>query len=183
LAGYALGINPFDQPDVEKSKKHTLSMLRELEAKNNLPLINIIKGNLNHELTSFLHKIKPHDYLAILSYLDNNDINQELLNAICLAIASKKNVPMIVQVGPRYLHSTGQAFKGGKNNGHFLILTGPYFNDLHNNQGIKFSSLHLSQALGDTCALIEQGRHILHINVGQDYHTLTDIAGFINEIL
>ncbi len=72
---------------------------------------------------------------------------------------------MIIQEGPRYLHSTGQLFKGGKNDGCFFLLTGPYATDFpsfYPRLGIK--DIHLSQALGDDRAMTEAGRHIMHIH-------------------
>lgn len=156
LAGYIMKINPFDQPDVEASKHCTQSILAKTH--NNFADNNIY---IPDKLKDFLSKINSQDYLAILSYLHDDDHN--LLLKLKYLFSGKPDV--IIQIGPRYLHSTGQAFKGGYNNGHFLVITGAYRHNLCNHQNIAFAKLHLSQALGDVMALKAKHRHVMHINI------------------
>lgn len=177
LAGAALGVNPFDQPDVEHSKKHTRAMIENLaRGSHHVPIES--SSNLLHEnffvdgsLAEFISSVGPNDYVAILSFLDDRADIHQYLEKLSTKISNKTGVPVLIQCGPRYLHSTGQLFKGGRNNGKFLIITGPYEHDLVSEGAIKFSDIHMSQALGDMHALRENGRmvcqvHLHHIDAG-----------------
>lgn len=167
LAGAAIGLNPFDQPDVEKSKKHTAAMIKSLSIDSPASLSSsaLTRGGNSKTLEDFLGSVGTNDYVAILSYLDDNQHSNNSLALLVDMIAKKTSVPVLQQIGPRYLHSTGQLFKGGKNNGHFIFITGPYEHDITSNDGIKFSSIHLSQAQGDMQALRESGRPVFHIHL------------------
>jgi transaldolase / glucose-6-phosphate isomerase len=174
LAGAALKINPFDQPDVESSKKLTQRMIKELEHEKS-PQAPFFKGGVvspggqwelaQASLMEFINSVNSNDYIAILSYLDDSKNNAENLQIFANALSKKTSMPIIIQIGPRYLHSTGQLFKGGKNNGNFLIITGSYDHDIKNDHGLMFSDIHLSQARGDACALKENGRRVCHVHV------------------
>lgn len=170
LAGAALALNPFDQPDVEKSKKLTKGMIDQLRSKTSRPSLKDNVPDLNKpNISHFLSSVSRDDYVAILSYLDDNEKNAASLNQLATSIEDKLSVPVIVQIGPRYLHSTGQLFKGGRNNGHFLIVTGPYKAELPSNvPEVLLSDIHKSQALGDAMALQDCGRHVLHVDF-EDY--------------
>lgn len=170
LAGAAIGLNPFDQPDVEKSKKHTTAMIKNLsiDSSASLPPQALTRASNSKTLADFLGSVGINDYIAILSYLDDNEHSNNSLALLVDMISKKTSVPVLQQIGPRYLHSTGQLFKGGKNNGHFIFITGPYEHDITNNDGIKFSDIHLSQAQGDMWALRESARPIFHLHLEKE---------------
>lgn len=177
IAGTVLKLNPFDQPDVEKSKKSAASILKQMSEKKfvgpkspcfSSPALDIYAPGSDKEtiniLASFFSSIKKGDYCAILSYLDETDKNLSLLQLLVNQI-SQRSVPTLLESGPRYLHSVGQLFKGGKNNGHFILITGSYEDDVISNLGISFKDIHLSQAFGDYQAMLDEERHILHIHL------------------
>lgn len=187
-AATVLKLNPFDQPDVEKSKLSAMKILEEMKENKFLgpnnpcyssAALDIFAPGSDKEtiniLASFFSTIKDQDYCAILSYLDETKKNNIFLQSLVAQIR-QRSVPILLQSGPRYLHSTGQLFKGGKNNGHFIMITGPYEEDIMSDLGLSFKNIHLSQALGDFQAMRDQGRHILHIH-------LKDIAIGFRELL
>jgi transaldolase/glucose-6-phosphate isomerase len=176
-AGSVLKLNPFDQPDVEKSKLSAALILKQMSEKKfvapqgpcfSSSALDIFAHGSDKEtiniLASFFSAIKNGDYCGILSYLDETDKNLSLLQSLVLQI-SQRSVPTLLESGPRYLHSVGQLFKGGKNNGHFILITGTYDADLTSDLGLSFKDIHLSQAFGDYQAMLDEGRHILHIHL------------------
>ncbi len=188
LAATLLKSNPFDQPDVEKSKQGASKILALMKnGQFSFPKhpcyssesLEIFDEGSDKEtiniLARFFSAIKKGDYCAVLSYLDENEENSALLKAFKQQIVQRA-VPTLLQSGPRYLHSTGQLFKGGKNNGHFILITGPYAKKIMSQGGLIFGDIHLSQALGDYQAMLDQKRHILHIH-------LKDISMGFRELL
>lgn len=175
LAGAALGVNPFDQPNVEHSKRHTRAMIDNLsqvspQVPGQVPSSpKVEQDNFFADMTlkEFLSSVEPNDYVAILSFLDERDDIHQYLEKLSTKISHKTGVPVLIQCGPRYLHSTGQLFKGGRNNGKFLFITGPYEHDLVSEDQIKFSAIHMSQALGDIHALRENGRTVCQVHLHQ----------------
>ncbi len=165
VAGIILGINPFDQPDVELSKilaKKALS-----DGQDNLKA-HFIEDNLkiyssnNLNLHDFIKPIKSSDYCAILSFLHEG--NKEFLLDLKKSLTNTK-AEVLCQTGPRYLHSTGQLFKGGGNNSHFILLTSFYEQDLMLNNKFSFAKAHFSQAMGDFMALSQKGKNIVWIDI------------------
>jgi transaldolase/glucose-6-phosphate isomerase len=148
LCGVILGINPFDQPDVQSAKRETTQVLEE-----GLPAIKPVR------LAGLLDAVKPGDYLAILAFVDPGDA--ALLADIeraRRALRDQLRVATTVGIGPRYLHSTGQLHKGGPRTGVFLQLLG---DDPHDvgipNATYDFSELKQAQAAGDLRALQSRG--------------------------
>jgi glucose-6-phosphate isomerase len=155
LTGYLLDINPFDQPDVERSKNLTKEIIEKLEKK--IPLAEYKNS------TGFLSN-QPGHYCAILSYLPEDAKTLANLDLLKQALEPYFGEAIMVQQGPRYLHSTGQLFKGGPDTGHFILLTGPYETDFKNaSNNLSMADAHLSQALGDLAAMHELQRKIIHI--------------------
>lgn len=176
ILGSIIKVNPFNQPDVESSKKRTKEIIDQLAKGQNTDDALAVSSL---EITQFIAAIQPGDYVAILSFLDETNDNGELLAALKTALEQKTSAPTLVQTGPRYLHSTGQLFKGGKNNGHFLVITGPYESDLLSSRdNLTFAAIHYSQALGDILALKECGRRVLHLNV----KGAKEVLGVVNVI-
>lgn len=187
VAGILLKINPFDQPNVESSKKLSKEILQKIIASNfalpkeanfstkNLEIYGAKIDESGEKIfKEFCEKFKENDYCAILSFLDENDETKTSLKNLAKTI-SKKNISVMVQHGPRYLHSTGQLFKGGINNGHYLILTGPYNSNIKSTKNIAISDIHYSQALGDFASLLKEDRHVVHVH-------LHDLTMGINEL-
>jgi transaldolase/glucose-6-phosphate isomerase len=193
VAGSILGINPFDQPDVEASKVATRALTSEYEKKGSLPTekpviedggiklftdpINATElgrsaGN-NKSLTAYLkahlERIKAGDYFAVLGYMQMNAEHEAVLQAVRQAVRDAKGVATCLGFGPRFLHSTGQAYKGGPNSGVFLQITCDDAADLPvPGHKYTFSVVKAAQARGDFQVLAERGRRVLRAHLGKD---------------
>lgn len=172
VAGYLLGINPFDQPDVELAKKLALQALERYQQTGQwddaAPGLQAggRAGGLVEGVSSFLGQARPGDYVALLAYIDRNDANVAALQRIRTIIATELGVAVTVGFGPRYLHSTGQIHKGGPNTGLFLQITADRGFDLDiPGRGYSFGDLIQSQASGDLAALRNNGRRALQVNI------------------
>ena len=148
LAGAALDINPFDQPDVDAAKDATNRVLAE-----GLPDIATVP------LSELTDQVRPGDYLAIQAYVDPGDV--ELLNALQAArmkLRGQLGVAATLGIGPRFLHSTGQLHKGGPPTGVFVQVVGDDTVDVAiPGQPYGFSTLKQAQAAGDLLALQDRG--------------------------
>ena len=148
LSGVVLGINPFDQPDVQAAKDATSRVLDD-----GLPTIDAVSpGNL-------LSTVQPGDYLAILAFVDPGDTELlAQLERVRHAVRDRLRIATTVGVGPRFLHSTGQLHKGGPPSGVFLQLLGDDAEDLEiPGRPFSFSTLKQAQAAGDLLALQARG--------------------------
>lgn len=166
LAGIMLNIDPFDQPDVERSKVLTKEIIAKLKQGQKIDeeKPDVENGLSFYGQANFLADITPESYCAILSYLPE-DKTPELLK-LKKDLAPYFEDAVMLEQGPCYLHSTGQLFKGGANHGHFLLLTGNYSEDFFNAEGdLSMAQIHLSEALGDLEALKERGRKVIRIHV------------------
>ena len=193
VAGSILGINPFDQPDVEASKTATRTLTAEYEAKGSLPPETPIleEGGLalfgdpknaralaeraggDRTLVGYLRahlgRLGAGDYVAILAYLEMSDGNRARLQAMRHAVRDAKRVATCLGFGPRFLHSTGQAYKGGPNSGVFLQITCTDAADLPvPGQAYTFGVVKAAQARGDFQVLAERGRRALRVHLGAD---------------
>jgi transaldolase / glucose-6-phosphate isomerase len=188
VAGAIIGINPFNQPDVEASKIETKKLTSEYEEKGSLPAETpIFTGDgvklftddanakklagatLTEYLQSFVQQIGAGDYFAVLGYIEMNEAHETALQAIRHAIRDSKKVATCLGFGPRFLHSTGQAYKGGPNSGVFLQITCDDANDLPvPNQTFTFGIVKAAQARGDFQVLSDRGRRALRVHLGAD---------------
>ena len=189
-AGSILGINPFNQPDVEASKIETRKLTDAYEREGALPAEQPIfeeKGirlfadkknakalgrrkNIAAYLKAHLARIKLGDYFAILAYLPMTEENEKVLTTIRLAVRDKKRVATCVGFGPRFLHSTGQAYKGGPSSGVFLQLTCDDAQDLRvPGRKFTFGVVKAAQARGDLEVLAQRGRRVLRVHLGTDH--------------
>jgi transaldolase/glucose-6-phosphate isomerase len=173
VAGSILGINPFDQPDVEASKIATKKLTTEYERTGSLPA----EGAADEEnglkifgdLRGLIRSIKPGDYFALLAYIEMNPEHEAALEAIRVRVRDAKRVATCVGFGPRFLHSTGQAYKGGPNSGVFLQITADDAKDLPvPDQKYTFGVVKAAQARGDLEVLEERGRRALRVHLGSD---------------
>jgi transaldolase / glucose-6-phosphate isomerase len=187
VAGAILGIDPFDQPDVEASKVKTRDLTDAYEASGRLPPEAAFfeenglalfadernssalgkSGTLVGYLQAHLKRIGIGDYCAILAYVERNKIHRDTLQDIRLMIRDRKRVATCLGFGPRFLHSTGQAYKGGPNTGVFLQITCDDTHDLDvPDQKYTFGVVKAAEARGDFEVLAERGRRVLRIHLG-----------------
>ncbi len=125
-------------------------------------------GKLADILRAHLSRIGPGDYFAVLGYIPMNDANEKALQAIRHAVRDKKKVATCLGFGPRFLHSTGQAYKGGPNSGVFLQITCDDAADLPvPGQKYTFGVVKAAQARGDFAVLAERGRRALRVHLGK----------------
>ena len=172
VAGAILHINPFDQPDVEASKLATRRLTDEYEKTGVLPSQAAVRAddtNLHAALRSHLGRLGAGDYAALLAYIEMNAAHERELQAIRGAIRDRYRVATCLGFGPRFLHSTGQVYKGGPNSGVFLQITCDDGVDVPlPGQKYTFGVVKAAQAQGDFQVLVERGRRALRIHLGKD---------------
>ncbi len=182
VAGAILGINPFNQPDVEASKIATKKLTSEFEATGSLPAEApgieedgikvfgpVVGSTLADSLRAHLNSIQANDYFALLAYIEMNPAHEAALTAMRQRVRDAKRVATCLGFGPRFLHSTGQAYKGGPNSGVFLQITADDAHDLAiPGQKYTFGIVKAAQARGDLAVLRERGRRALRIHLGAD---------------
>ncbi len=176
-----IGVNAFDQPDVQDSKNLTREKISYYLTHQNFgeksPAMTeqgiSAYGTIDHkpfdvqELTRrFIHSGKKGDYVAINAYLERNHQTEARLGKLRSVIRNQTHLPTTLGFGPRYLHSIGQLYKGGSNQGLFLVITAGAGRDLPiPGNGISFGTLEYGQALGDIEALLKRKRRVLHIHL------------------
>jgi transaldolase/glucose-6-phosphate isomerase len=189
VAGSIIGIDAFNQPDVEASKVETRKLTSEYEANGKLPPESpffegsgiklyadekntaTLKGgkSLVEILKTHLSRIGTGDYFAVLGYITMNDVHEGALQGIRHWVRDTKKVATVLGFGPRFLHSTGQAYKGGPNSGVFLQITCDDAVDLPvPQQKYTFGIVKAAQARGDFAVLAERGRRALRVHLGKD---------------
>ena len=195
VAGAIFAINPFDQPDVEASKSKTPALTNAYERSGLLPtetplleengikvfadeanaaaLKQASDGNtLAGSLKAHLGRIKTGDFCAVLAYIARDRANERALQDIRTKIRDSKHVATCVGFGPRFLHSTGQAYKGGPNEGVFLQVTCDARNDLPvPGHKYSFGAVITAQARGDFSVLNERKRRAIRVHLGSDVRT------------
>ncbi len=176
LAGTALGIYPFDQPDVELTKQNTRELLAGHAATGLLP-----QAQAPTSLNGLLAQAQPGDYLAIMAYTDSTPAVDAALAALRAAAAESHGIAATVGYGPRLLHSTGQLHKGGPGSGLFLQLTAAHRRDLPvPGKPYTFGALTGLQALADLAALESKGRRVARVDLGSD--PVSALSGLRNGI-
>jgi transaldolase/glucose-6-phosphate isomerase len=192
VAGSIIGINPFDQPDVEASKIETRKLTDEYERAGSLPsetpifeaegvklfcddrnaaALNaaIENRSLISYLKAHLDRLQSGDYFALLAYLEMNDTHERKFQWMRHMVRDTKRVATCLGFGPRFLHSTGQAYKGGPNTGVFLQITCDDAVDLPvPGQKYTFGIVKAAQARGDFEVLAERGRRALRVHLSAD---------------
>jgi transaldolase/glucose-6-phosphate isomerase len=174
VAGVCLGIQPFNQPNVESAKVAARDMIAAYKESGSLPESETHRPS-SESLEAFLKESQPGDYVAIQAYIKPSTEADAALDALRLAIRSTTGLPVTVGYGPRFLHSTGQLHKGDGGNGLFIQLTADMPQDVpipdeagKAESGITFGLLKTAQALGDAAALRQAGRRVIHYNLGDD---------------
>jgi transaldolase/glucose-6-phosphate isomerase len=178
VACHVLGVNAFDQPNVEDAKLRTKARIAayqksgKLEAGEFVPL-----QDAGPAMEKFLKRSKNGDYIAIMGFLPRNTEMIAALQDLRVAIRDKTKRAVTVGFGPRFLHSTGQLHKGGANNGLFLQITAGPVEDIHiPTQRHSFGTLELAQALGDYEALKASGRRVLRVHLSRP-DEINDLMG------
>lgn len=186
-AGVAMGVNPFDEPDVMRAKENTASLLGEWKKSKKLPewpadaeenglvlMTNSGKkpAGVSQGLQAFLGQAEVGDYIAIQAYLAPTADTWSRLQELRTLLRDRLKLATTVAFGPRYLHSTGQLHKGGRPNGVFIQLTGEDKEDMAiPGAGYGFSTLKAAQALGDLQALRDAGRRVVRVHItGKQTH-------------
>jgi transaldolase/glucose-6-phosphate isomerase len=189
VAGSILGINPFDQPDVEAAKIKTRELTASFEKTGALPAEQPVvstdeadlytdeanakalraagaNGDLTSWLKAHLSRSNHGDYVALLGYIARDKATIDALQAMRLEVREKRHVATCAEFGPRFLHSTGQAYKGGPDSGVFLQITADDAKDLAvPGQKASFGIIKAAQARGDFDVLTERGRRALRVHL------------------
>lgn len=190
VAGSIIGINAFDQPDVEASKIATRALTSEYEKNGSLPAeepgfeqdgirlytdeanwAELQKGekSLTGILKAHLDRLGAGDYLGLLAYIPMNAENEAALQKTRHRVRDAKKAATCLGFGPRFLHSTGQAYKGGPNSGVFLQITCEHAKDLPvPGQKYTFGVVQAAQARGDFTVLTERKRRALRVHLPAD---------------
>jgi hypothetical protein len=208
VAGSVIAINAFNQPDVEASKIATRKLTKEYEKTGSLPaespifsekgidlftseknataLASALAGDksLVGYLRAHLNRLKAGDYFALLGYIEMNEPHEHALQSIRKDIRDKKRVATCLGFGPRFLHSTGQAYKGGPNSGVFLQITCDDKTDLPvPGQKYTFGAVKAAQARGDFQVLVERDRRALRVHLHDLESGLTALESAIAKAL
>jgi glucose-6-phosphate isomerase len=200
VAGSVMGINPFNQPDVEAAKIETRALTDEYEKTGELPQRKPVLSESGIELyateayaaelqaaaptdtlTGFLRahfdQLRPGDYFAVLAFLPMFPEHEAALQLLRHKVRDRKRVATCLGFGPRFLHSTGQDYKGGPNTGVFLQITAKHVDDVDiPGQQYSFGVVIDAQAAGDLAVLESRGRRALRVQLG------TDVAAGLNAL-
>lgn len=191
VAGAVMNINPFNQPDVEAAKIEAKKITGEYEQTGRLPgeepfytedgirlftdranlerleeILGDREKTLENYLRTHLSRLSEDDYFALLAYLEMDEENEVLLQQIRHSVLRTHNVATALGFGPRFLHSTGQAYKGGGANGVFLQIAADDAEDLAiPDQKYSFGVVKAAQARGDFQVLLDRGRRALRVQL------------------
>jgi transaldolase/glucose-6-phosphate isomerase len=201
VAGAIIGIDPFNQPDVEASKDKTRALTDDYEKSHHLseqaPIFrengvalyadprNATELGRHNTLTGYLKShfgrvhagAKSGDYVALLAYVERNEAHTQILSAMRARIRDKARAATCLGFGPRFQHSTGQAYKGGPNSGVFLQVTCDDPEDIDvPGHSYSFGVVKSAQASGDLEVLVERGRRALRIHLKDVDTGLAELA-------
>jgi transaldolase / glucose-6-phosphate isomerase len=180
VAGAVMGVNPFDQPDVEAAKIVTRRLATEYEQSGKLP--DEDAGLQEKAIRSLLDQLKEGDYFALLAFIEMNQAHRNALEAIRGLVRDRRKVATSVGFGPRYLHSTGQAHKGGPNTGVFLMITCDDPEDVPvPGQRYTFGTIKRLQAHGDDEVLASRGRRVLRVHLKDVESGLRDLHAAVQK--
>ena len=169
VAGALLGIDPFDQPNVQESKDNTKRLLGEFTSTGKLNDIDLVPiADANGKIGSLLATAKPGDYVALTEYIAPSPQRDKTIAQIRETIARELHVATTTGYGPRFLHSTGQLHKGGGANGIFIQMVGTTDDVALPGEKFTFGTLVRAQAIGDYESLKSRGRRAIRIDLGGD---------------
>jgi transaldolase/glucose-6-phosphate isomerase len=179
-AGWRMGINPFDQPNVQEAKDATRELLETFERRGHLDqrtevasdnLLTIYgektEGSVAEVLQAHLASLKPGDYIAFLNFIEETPETDQKFQELRTQLRAATRCAVTIGFGPRFLHSTGQLHKGGSNTGVFFqIIANDETDFAVPGEPYTFSILKQAQALGDFRALLKRGRRVIGIDLG-----------------
>nr|MBP6214372.1 hypothetical protein [Pyrinomonadaceae bacterium] len=200
VTGAVMKLNPFDQPDVESAKIEARKITDEYELTGKLPdeapffesedfslftsreyaaelLATAEEETAAAIIDAHLSRIGTGDYFGLLGYIEMNAENEELMQTMRSSVLERFECSTCLGFGPRFLHSTGQAYKGGANNGVFLQITSDDAADVPvPGQKYTFSVVKAAQSRGDFQVLVDRGRRALRV------HLASDVASGLREL-
>jgi transaldolase / glucose-6-phosphate isomerase len=170
IAGSVLGIDPFDQPNVQESKDNTKRVLATFKSKGNLPPAESTHASKARAgVKGLLGRAKPGAYFAIMAYTARTATSEAAISAIRTAVRDSSHIATTAGYGPRFLHSTGQLHKGGPKTGLFLQVVQQDTQDVPiPGQPFSFSILKQAQSLGDLQSLSSRRLPVLRVTLGKD---------------
>jgi transaldolase / glucose-6-phosphate isomerase len=208
VAGAIVGIDPFDQPDVEASKDKTRALTQDYERSHRLPAEapmfrenglalyadprnaaelgrhNTLSGYLRSHFSRVHGGTKAGDYVALLAYVQRDEAYTQALTGMRTRIRDKTRAATCLGFGPRFQHSTGQAYKGGPNSGVFLQITCDDLVDIEvPGHSYSFGVVKAAQASGDLDVLVERGRRALRVHLKNVDTGLSELARAVESAL
>jgi transaldolase/glucose-6-phosphate isomerase len=204
FAGWRIGINPFDQPNVQESKDATKELLEAYTRDGKLTeqtvvasgdgltiyaddktVADLSASTIGDAIKAHLARVKPGDYIAMLDYIEETPEHESEIQAIRARLRDATKCATTTGYGPRFLHSTGQLHKGGPDTGVFLQVTASDTKDLPiPGETYTFSTLKQAQALGDFRSLASRGRRAIRVDLGSDVPAgLKRLHELVNEAL
>jgi transaldolase/glucose-6-phosphate isomerase len=204
VAGAIIGIDPFNQPDVEASKDKTRAVTQAYEKSNSLPKEEPVfrenglalyadprnaaelgrHNTLSGYLKSHFGRVQAGDYVALLAYIQRDEANTQALTAMRVQIRDSTHAATCLGFGPRFQHSTGQVYKGGPNTGVFMQITCDDPADIDvPGRSYSFGVVKAAQARGDLAVLVERGRRVLRIHLTHVDAGLADLARAVDAAL
>ena len=170
VAGALLGIDAFDQPNVQESKDNTKKLLEEFKAKGTMTFSGSqVDADDAEAIGALLAKVKAGDYVALTEYIAQTPSRDKSIAAIRETIARELRVATTTGYGPRFLHSTGQLHKGGADNGVFIQMSGGGGDEVPiPGENFGFGVLCRAQAIGDYVSLASRNRRLVSVNLGSD---------------
>jgi len=204
VAGAVLGINPFDQPDVEASKVKTRNLMAAYEQDRKLPPTQALfedqgiavyadadnaaalggNATLTDYLRAHLRRVRPGDYVALLAFIERNEAHARLLGDVRGQLRDTLRVATCLGFGPRFLHSSGQLYKGGPNSGVFIQITCDDSDDMPvPGHAYSFGVVKAAQAQGDLEVLGERGRRALRVHLRDIERDLPRLSVSLREAL
>jgi transaldolase/glucose-6-phosphate isomerase len=195
VAGAMLGINPFDEPNVQQAKDATRALLEKQKTEGRLPIpapqatlpsgvtltLSAAARERLQQPEALLTLVEPGDYVGLLAYLGPDPSLADVLDHCRTHIRNRTRAATMLGYGPRYLHSTGQLHKGGPNTGVFILISATPRQDVGiPGEAFSFGTLELAQALGDFASLDATGRRALHVHLpAPDATLLRDALGLL----
>jgi transaldolase / glucose-6-phosphate isomerase len=192
VAGAVIGIDPFDQPDVEDAKIQTRELIGEYETSGSLkpetPFFEdgdfafyapskVEGGDAAAILRAHLSTAKAGDYVGFLAYIERNAAHEQAIEAMRVDVRDAKTVATVAGFGPRFLHSTGQAYKGGPKEGIFLTITREPSQDIAiPGNRASFGTVQLAQARGDMDVLASRGQRVLRVHLKDEKSGIQALA-------
>ena len=182
VAGAHLGIDPFDEPNVQESKDNTNAVLQQYEVTGALPdeqaavtdgalrvYGDVTASSASGALAAHLDTANPGDYVALMAYVTPDESNHDALQHLRVSIRDSRRLATTLGFGPRFLHSTGQLHKGGPNTGVYIQVTADDGADVPiPGQSFTFSILKRAQAAGDLQSLRNHGRRVIRVHIAGD---------------